>query len=83
MYKLSLSHLDGSIARASGKPVIARINGDASDPAKMTANHSHQLPRRVPCWLGRLQRSTRYKLLSTTTDNKSLCMFGRITKRVN
>ena len=66
------THLDGSVTRACSKPFIARVDSDAPDPTKMAADHSHELPRWVPCWLRRLQGSTRDELLSATTDNKRL-----------
>ena len=62
-------YLDGPVSRASGKPVIARIDRDASHPAQVSTDHSHQLPGRVPCWLAGLQGTARHKLLGTTTED--------------
>ena len=65
-------HLDGSISRPSGEPVIAGVDSDAPDPAEVATDDPHQLPRRVPAWLARLEGSTGNQLLGTTTQDQGL-----------
>jgi hypothetical protein len=41
------THLDDPISRAGSKPVIARLNRDASHPAQVPRDDAHELPRGV------------------------------------
>ena len=67
-----LPHLYRPVIGPSGEPVVAGIYGDAAHPAKMAADHPHQLPRRVPGGPHRLHGPPRHQLLGPSTQHQGL-----------
>ena len=66
------SNLDGPIAGPGGKPLIARLNGDAADPAEVATDDPHQLPGRVPLWPHRLESPAGDQLLRPLAQHQRL-----------
>lgn len=46
-----IPYLYSAIAGAAGEPLVVRLNGQSPDPAQMTGDDSHQLPRGMPLGL--------------------------------